>query len=61
MPWKPNYKIVKTDGETDEKSTVGRHATGEAAAQARLDKRAGLPFGSSDSLVVDEIKHRAGR
>ncbi len=57
----PDYRVTKTDGETLKKSTVGRHTTGDAAVQARLDKRQKLPRGSSDSFGVNAITHRGGR
>lgn len=55
---KPNYRVTKIDGETGKRTTAGRHTTGEAAAAARLAKRAKLPRGSSDRYGVHEIEHR---
>jgi hypothetical protein len=54
----PTHRVTRTDGETGARSTVGRHVTAEAAAAARLQKRAELPFGSSDSFGVHEIHQR---
>ncbi|SNS05250.1 hypothetical protein SAMN06264365_10999 [Actinoplanes regularis] len=58
MASKPNFRITKHDGDTGKRTTVGRHTTGDAAAQSRLDKRRDLPRGSSDSFTVHEIKPR---
>lgn len=55
---KPQYRVTRTDGETGDRSTVGRHVTAEAAQAARLGKRAELEMGSSDSFGVHEIHHR---
>ena len=58
MAKNPDYRVSKVDGETGQRSTVGRHTTGDAALAARLAKRQSLPRGSSDSLTVHAIKHR---
>ncbi len=55
---RPEYRVTQQDGETGKTRTVGRHTTGDAAAEARLGKRQTLPRGSSDSLGVRSIKHR---
>ena len=57
---KPEYRVTKTEADTGKRSTVARHTTSDAAAQARHDKRAKLPRGTSDWFTVDQIKHRGG-
>ncbi len=54
----PEYRVTRHDGETGKTATVGRYTTGDAAQQARLDKRQKLPRGSSDYFGVNEIKHK---
>ncbi|MHA6626857.1 hypothetical protein ACU61A_15590 [Pseudonocardia sichuanensis] len=55
---KPTHRVVRADGETGARSTVGRHVTAEAAQEARLGKRAELEMGSSDSFGVQAIRRR---
>lgn len=58
---RPTHRVTRIDGETGKTTTVGRHTTSDAAAQARLDRRAEAPRGSSDSFGVREIQARGGR
>jgi hypothetical protein len=55
---KPEYRVTQQDGESGKRRTVGRHTTGDAAAEARLAKRQQLPRGSSDAFTVAQIQHR---
>jgi hypothetical protein len=58
MSRKPDFKVVKVDGETGRKSTVSRTTTSDAMWAKKAEHRAKTAFGSSDAFHTDTIKHR---
>ena len=55
---RPDYKVVKTDGNTGRQSTVSRTNTSDAAHIKAGQHRQGQALGGSDSYRVNPIKHR---